>query len=182
MLVSEHTYKLVALEDPEGQWELVCGRLRQKPLMTIEHEETARALLAHLVRQLDPQQFTVGQNSGRLRVPSGNYRVPDVCVIPRTMVRRLLAQPRTFEVYDDPVPLVVEVWSPSTGAYDVEEKLREYQQRGDVEIWLIHPYDRTLTAWRRLADGTYERQIYSGGRVDPASLPGVSIDLDFLFE
>ncbi len=30
MPVSEQTYRVVALEDPEGQWELHRGRLREK--------------------------------------------------------------------------------------------------------------------------------------------------------
>jgi Uma2 family endonuclease len=54
-----------------------------------------------------------------------------------------------LEIYDEPLPLVAEVWSPSTGGYDVLAKLPEYRRRGDTEIWLLHPYERTLTAWRR---------------------------------
>jgi Uma2 family endonuclease len=44
-----------------------------------------------------------------------------------------------LELYVEPLPLVVEVWSPSTGQYDVDEKLPEYQRRGDLEIWRFHP-------------------------------------------
>ena len=76
----------------------------------------------------------------------------------------LLDQQDVLEVYDQPLPLVVEVWSRSTGDYDVEEKLAVYQQRGDLEIWRIHPYERTLTAWRRLPDGSYEETIHQRGQ------------------
>ena len=79
------------------------------------------------------------------------------------------------------MPLVVEVWSPSTGDYDVETKLQEYQRRGDLEIWRIHPYEQTLTAWRRQPDGSYTETLYRGGRVQPVALPNVTIDLDDLF-
>ena len=88
---------------------------------------------------------------------------------------------RTLEVYEEALPLVVEVWSPSTGAYDVEVKLLEYQRRGDLEIWLIHPYERTLTAWIRQPDGAYAEAIYREGVVRPSALPGVEIDLVSLF-
>jgi len=82
-----------------------------------------------------------------LGVPGGNYRIPDVCVIPREAVRRRRREyPAALEVYDEPMVLVVEVWSPSTGESDIDDKLKEYQRRGDLEIWLIHPYERTLTA------------------------------------
>jgi len=83
--------------------------------------------------------------------------------------------------YEDPVPLVVEVWSPSTGDYDVEEKLREYQRRGDVEIWRIHPYEHTLTVWRLQTDGNYSETLSRAGQVQLAALPNASIDLDALF-
>ena len=183
MPVSAATYERVALEDDETKWELVCGRLVAKPPMTTEHDETARKLLRRLVLQLPEAEFAVDKEGPKLRVPSGNYRIPDVCVIQRTLVRRRGAEfPRQLEVYEQPMPLVVEVWSPSTGDTDVTEKLREYQQRGDLEIWRVHPYERTLTAWRRQPDGSYTETHYAGGTVRPASLPGVVIDLGGLFD
>ena len=87
-----------------------------------------------------------------------------------------------LEVYDQPLPLVVEVWSRSTGDYDVEEKLAVYQQRGDLEIWRIHPYERTLTAWRRQPDGSFEQSVHHDGIISPAALPSVEIDLAALFD
>jgi Uma2 family endonuclease len=80
------------------------------------------------------------------------------------------------------MPLVVEVWSPSTGDYDVEQRLREYQQRGDLEIWRIHPYERTLTSWRHQPDGSYLQLDYRDGIIEPAALPGVAIELARLFD
>ena len=73
------------------------------------------------------------------------------------------------------------MWSRSTGDYDVEEKLAVYQQRGDLEIWRIHPYERTLTAWRRLPDGSYDETIHHEGVTRPTALPSVEIDLAALF-
>jgi Uma2 family endonuclease len=37
------------------------------------------------------------------------------------------------------VPLVVEVWSASTGDDDIEAKIPVCQARGDQEIWRIPP-------------------------------------------
>jgi Uma2 family endonuclease len=72
-----------------------------------------------------------------------------------------------LEIYDEPLPLVA--------------KLPEYRRRGDTEIWLLHPYERTLTAWRRQTDGEYIESVYHGGVVLPMALPGVTVDLDALF-
>ena len=182
MPVSEQTFRQLAWEDPEGQWELECGRPRQKPAMTADHNRTATYLGALLITQLDRSQFEVRVNSGHVRRSETNYYIPDVIVIPRAMVRPFDGRADLLEVYTRPLPLVVEVWSPSTGDYDQDSKLPEYQRRGDREIWRIHPFDRTLTAWRRQPNGSYTEMLYTGGTVQPVALPGVTIDLKSLFE
>ncbi|MGI8551563.1 MAG: Uma2 family endonuclease [Dehalococcoidia bacterium] len=183
MPISEATYERVALEDREGRWELVCGRLRRKPGMTVEHYDVMRALIRRLITQVEEGEFAVSMESPRLRISTGTYFLPDVCVIPRAAVQRKRRETSgRLEVYDEPMPLVVEVWSPSTGEYDVNDKLREYQWRGDLEIWRIHPYERTLIAWRHQPDGSYSETLYRGGTVQPVALPGVTIELERLFE
>jgi len=177
MPINFDTYRRVALEDPEGKWELDCGRLREKPPMTMKHNRTERRLERMLMQQLPEEEWEIGET--RLRISTGTYYVPDLTVLPRFLVDSF--PEGEFEVYTEPVPLVVEIWSPSTGEYDVEEKLREYQLRGDLEIWRIHPYERTLTAWRRQPDGSYADHVYRSGIVRPASLPDTAIDLDRLF-
>src|SRR5688572_14952562 len=62
MPVSELTFRTVALEDPEGQWELHCGRLREKPAMSTEHNYIARGLTIDLQRQPDRNAFEVSHN------------------------------------------------------------------------------------------------------------------------
>lgn len=182
MPVSAETYEQLALEDGDVKWELVCGRLREKPGMTAQHYSVMRTLARGLVLQLGTE-FQVAQESGRLRISTGTYYVPDVCVIPTEYVQQARRErARRLEIYDEAIPLVVEVWSPSTGTYDVDAKLKEYQLRGDLEIWRIHPYDQTLTAWGRQPDGSYAETHYTGGTVQPATLPGVAIDLPALFE
>ena len=182
MPVTEKTYHQVALEDPQGHWELHCGALRQKPDMTVEHNYIVTRLFARLVQQLDQHEFDIRANMGRLRRSPESYYIPDVFVVPMSFVRPHRGRSDVLEVYEAPLPLVIEVWSPSTGDYDVDAKLPEYQRRGDLEIWRIQPYERTLTAWRRQNDGSYTETIHTAGAVEPAALPGVRIDLDTLFD
>jgi Uma2 family endonuclease len=179
--VSAQTYRQLAVEDPDGQWELHCGSLRQKPLMTVEHNHVMTRLLVWLAQQLNDDEYTVRSDSGRVRASGESYFIPDVLVIPMRLVRPLRRRRDALEAYAEPLPLVVEVWSPSTGDYDVEAKLPEYQRRGDLEIWRGHPYDHTLTSWRRQPDGSYLEGSYTHGAVEPVALPGVAIDLDALF-
>ena len=182
MPVSEERYIQLALEDPEGNWELVDGCPRKKPFMTWEHGHIARELTFVLNLQLDRSEWEVVHDSGKVRRNERNYFQPDVCVVPMELIRRTFTRPGMFEAYAEPLPLVVEVWSTSTGRYDVRRKLATYRERGDLEIWLGRPYNRTITIWRRQPDGTYAERTEKGGRVQPSSLPNVTIDFDALFE
>jgi len=182
MPLTQATYERVALEDPEGQWELHRGKLREKPSMSVGHNYTMTYLGAQFLQQLDPAQFEVRINAGRARRADETYYIPDVAILPVGLVGPLRDRWDILEVYDAPLPLVVEVWSPSTGGYDVDAKLPEYRRRGDQEIWRLHPRERTLTAWRRRDDGGYDEAIYRGGIVEPIALPGVRIDLDALWQ
>ena len=76
---------------------------------------------------------------------------------------------------------MIEIWSPSTGHYDIDEKIPGYQARGDLEIWRVHPYEHTIRVWRKRADGSYVESVHRGGELRPESLPGVVIDLGMLF-
>jgi Uma2 family endonuclease len=181
MPVSEQTFQAVALEDPEGQWELHCGRLREKPAMTHEHNYVVRRLDDVLKPQLDSRKFQVSRNEARLRISPEHYYIPDLCVIPLALLLPNRAR-RELEVYATPLPLVVEIWSPSTGTYDVDVKVREYQRRGDPDIWRIHPYERSLTANRRQPDGTYTESVHRNGKVQTSGSPTLTVDLDTLFD
>ena len=182
MPVSEETYERVALEDPDGQWELHCGTLRSKPGMTTRHNRTGGLLGFRLQQQLELHHYLVGVDSARVRISETRTYIPDVAVIPRALADQMdRDQPARLEVYRDPLPLIVEVWSPSTGKEDLDEKLPGYRQRGDAEIWLLRLQERRLIASVREPDGSYSEHIYEGGAIQPRALPNVSIDLDELF-
>ena len=178
--ISTQAYLRLALRDPDGHWELHHGTPWEKPGMSFTHNHLWLRLSILLDQQLDRDVYEVGANGGRVRISADQYYIPDVFVVPVALTTELRQRADILEAYEAPLPLVVEVWSPSTGAYDIAKKVAGYQQRGDQEIWHIHPYDKTLTAWRRQPDGTYTETSYRGGPIEPASLPGVVIDLDAL--
>lgn len=178
VMMSEEAYREFALGDPQSQWELVDGQVREIPGMSADHSDVAMNVVEQLLPQLDRREYVVRLGQARLRVSATTYYIPDVAVIPTALVRPLRGNPRALDAYADPVPLVVENWSPSTGAYDVGKKIPDYRRRGDHEIWFIHPCTRTLTAWRRQPDGMYTETIHREGTIAPASLPGVHLDLD----
>ena len=180
--ISEQEYRELPLHDSDRLWELWDGVPREKPLMSMKHEDVASYLGAALISQLDRRQYRVNINGGRTRLSPRSYYIPDVVVIPAAYKLPFEDDPRAFNDFAEPLPLVVGIWSPSTGAYDFETKLQGYREHGGTEIWFIHPYQRTLTAWRRQPDGSYAEETHRGGVVPVASLPGVVIDFDTLLD
>lgn len=181
MPVTQETFQSLVLEDTDGRWELHHGRLREKPLMSVGHNEAAWELADQLSQQLSSRQYRVFQNRGNFRAPNGSSFVPDVAIVPIDMILRLRETPRQFEVYDDPVLFVAEFWSPRTGTYDIDIKFPAYQLRGDAEIWRVPPFDHVVTIWRRKGDGTYDETTLQGGHINLHALPQVTIDVEHLF-
>ncbi len=180
--ISEQEYRELALSEDGRLWELWDGVPREKPLMSMKHDNVSFYLGLALANQLDRSVYRVNVNGGKTRHSPRNYYIPDVVVIPAAFQIPFEHDYRAFNAFAEPLPLVVEVWSPSTGHYDFATKLQAYRERGDAEIWFIHPYERTLTAWRRQVDESYAEELYRGGIVPIASLPGVVIDVDELLD
>jgi Uma2 family endonuclease len=181
MPITAETYRLIALEDPEGRWELHRGSLREKPSMSYDHNYSMIELGTQLRIQINPKEFEVRINAGRVSRIDETFYIPDVYVIPKDFTLKFRGQYDLLEIYEAALPFVVEIWSGSTGDYDIDAKLPEYQRRGDHEIWRLHPYERSLTRWRRQTDGSYDKDVIQGGRVTLSALTNVTIDLDALF-
>jgi Uma2 family endonuclease len=181
MAITQELFQAVALADPESRWELIRGRLREKPEMATEHNHLMRELAWELRSQIDRAAYVVSMNAGRLALSDETRAIPDIFVIEAARVAESRRRRDPLEIYAEPVLLVVEIWAPSTGRFDVDSKIPEYIHRGDHEVWRLHPDEKTLKGWRRLADGTYEEFLVAHGIVQPIALPGVRIDLDRLF-
>jgi Uma2 family endonuclease len=178
--ISEEAYQKFVLSGVDGSWELHDGRLVEKPAMTFRHGQIPILLGHFLLSQLDRDAYPVVSEL-RVRRSSATVFMPDLLVVPTSYSEEIRDRP-VLAIFSDPLPLVVEVWSPTTGDYDVDAKVPVYQQRGDLEIWRIHPYERTLTSWQRQPDGSYQETIHRGGIVTPVALSGVAIDLETLFQ
>ena len=109
--------------------------------MSFGHNRVLRKLGRLLYQQLDPAEFDLSINASRVHQPDEISYIPDLAVIPIALAEAFRERWDTLEVYRDPLPLVVEVWSPTTGAYDIEAKILGYQARGDREIWRVQPFN-----------------------------------------
>ena len=172
---------LALLEGTDGRRELYDGELREKPQMSFGHNDTLDVLVDQVKSQLSRNLHRVRYNSAHLTVPNGNSYIPDLVIVPVSAFEDFLSNRRRFERYADPMPFVVEIWSPSTGSYDVDRKIPGYQARSDLEIWRIHPFDQVVLNWRRQDDGRYVESEARGGTIALHALPDVTIDLDALW-
>ena len=180
MVATQLDFERFVLDHPGPTWELHRGQVREKPPMVLGHERAQYGLFYQLLGQLDPAEYEIRAGAGRV-AGATSYYVPDLFVLPTAHFAALSGQERVFHFYRETLPLVVEFWSPSTGVYDIDEKIPEYIARGDREIWRLHPFARTLKAWRRREDGGYDEVEFTGGTVELHALPGVTVDLDALF-
>lgn len=176
--LTKHDYERFILSGVEGQWELHDGRLVEKPGMSWKHLDLSFELGHQLRLQLDRDHYRVFIE-GRVLRHESTILQPGLLVVPTEYGDRI-AEHQPLAVLPAPLPLVVEVWSPSTGEYDLDTKIPVYIDRGDQEVWRIHPYERTLTRWVRQPDGSYVELLHRDGMVALAAFPGVVIDLDQL--
>ncbi len=179
--LTEAEYIQLVFASPDRQLELYDGEVREKPGVSWEHGNVAFRLGLLLGNQLDFRQFRVATNDWRLRPAPGSLYIPDLVVVPTSYGEEFKERPGTLAIFRDPLPLVVEIWSRSTGDYDVNVKIPEYKRRGDREIWRMQPFEGSITVWRRQPDGSYDETLYREGVIRPASLAGVAIDVAELF-
>ena len=108
--LSEAEYERFVFAHLDHTWELVEGQLREKPGMSWEHDDIV-SLLGHLLQlQLDRSEFRVRIYS-RIRRPPGNVFVPDLLVVPTQFGDEFRGRPGVLATFNQPLPLVVEVWS-----------------------------------------------------------------------
>jgi Uma2 family endonuclease len=181
MDVSVKTFEQLALEDGDARWELDRGVLRQKPDMSMQHNRAMFELGFQIRSQVLTDVFSVRVNGSHLALGGDSFYIPDVCVVPVELEREFEGAADRLETYALPLPFVAEVWSPSTGSYDVTTKLQRYQLRGDAEIWLVHPFEYTVRAWIRRENTGYEERQYRDGSISLIAVPDVQIDIDALF-
>jgi Uma2 family endonuclease len=97
-------------------------------------------------------------------------RLPDVAVVPVAAVEAALEQSAVLTVA---AILIVEVVSDSTATQDYREKVREYQQKGILEYWIVDPDPfgaakyigspkRPTVSIYSLVDGEYQVQRLQG--------------------
>ncbi|MFN8533060.1 MAG: Uma2 family endonuclease [Dehalococcoidia bacterium] len=105
---------------------------------------------------------------------SRSGRQPDVMVVLTEHLDRL---ERTFLL--GPPDLAIEIVSPESQRRDRVEKLREYEQAGIPECWLLDPERRDATFFVLGSDGRYLPAQTPGGVFESRVLAGLKLPVEW---
>ena len=170
----------------EERWELIDGEAYDmSPAPSRWHQRISIELVRQIANFLSGKKCEVYSAPFDVRLPEADEDDSETMTV---------VQP-DIVVICDPAKLddrgcrgapdfVVEILSPFTASKDQIEKLALYQKHGVKEYWIVHPTDNLLTARLLGKDGRYGiPKIYEGmGRLEVATLPGLTIDLDAVFQ
>jgi Uma2 family endonuclease len=138
---------------PDPDVEYVDGELREKSVIQTIHSRLQSILSTWFENHAEEWGVLPGVEA-RVRVTSTRVRLPDVVVDkagpwPPVMV--------------DPPLIAIEVLSPSDSFTELAEKLRDYEEMGIPNIWIIDPQVRR--SW------SYEGSLIERNRLTVADSP-----------
>jgi len=161
------------LPEAEGIEEVVNGEIRKMPPHRILHADTVENLADLLKASIDQRSAQVRVSTFGLVIRRDplTTRVPGIAVFIRKNVVEM-------DGYIHSAPeLIVEVLSPANTRAEREEKLKDYESLGVLEVWVVSPEARTveilLPEKGRLATAAVVRE----GNLKPIHFPGAVVDI-----
>jgi Uma2 family endonuclease len=177
------TEEFLALPDNGTERWLIAGELREKPL-TVRNRFHSKAMantskfLGNWRDQLPEPRGDVlcGEAGVQLsRNPDSTFGIDVMYVSPEVTAR----QSDETTLIDGLPLLAVEILSPNDTVEEIHEKVNEFLTAGVALVWVINPYDHTVTIYRPKSVPTLvnESQELIG---DPV-LPGFRVPVADLF-
>ena len=136
--------------DEETRAELIDGEIIIMPPATIRHSRTSDMILTLTRLFVEAQGLGEVFSNAGMRLGEQRY-VPDVAFVASAHADRL--QGTHIAGAAD---LVVEVISPSTAGRDWGSKMRDYEQYGVQEYWLLNPVVEQISAFVLDSAGKYQ--------------------------
>lgn len=140
--------------------ELINGELREKAAPTKLHG-FVQAMLGYWFALYMKDWSVAPASKVRTRVRPGNFRIPDVIVVP--------IPTELTKTQDEPPLIVIEILSDDDKVSDLQKRAGDLHAMGVEHIWLIDPEQRSASVW---TDGAYWKP-----EARP-SVPGTPIHLD----
>ncbi len=148
---------LAAEEMALGKNEYVDGLVRAMTGATLRHNRIAMNCGYWLMRALSGQKCQPFNSDTKLRLrigASARFYYPDLQVV-------CDSNPPTSVYQDSPV-LIIEVLSPSTRSYDLDEKMNAYLQIPSLQCYTVLEQHQPAAIVMRRSDGGFLRQVVEG--------------------
>ncbi len=157
--------------DEEPKAELIDGEIITMPPATIRHSRTSDMILTLTRLFVEAQGLGEVFSNAGMRLGEQRY-VPDVAFVASAHADRM--QETHIAGAAD---LVVEVISPSTAGRDWGSKMRDYEQYGVQEYWLLNPVVEQINAYVLDSAGKYQPLAPdAAGRYHSQVLPGFFVE------
>jgi Uma2 family endonuclease len=163
----------------QSEWELLESEKEDMP--TFEHGMICTRLSFYL------GGYVLSHKLGEVVDSSVEYRFfdkkqkklsryPDVSFIKQERL------PKNIRTYPEVAPdLAVEVASPSDRDYEIEARVREYQQANVKLVWVIHPYSQTIDVYRLASGSRLQRYVGDDELEGEDVLPGFKLKVSDIF-
>ena len=164
-----------AAMEGETSYELVEGRLVEKPDVALWHDFLLMRLARRLAQYLEDHRLgEVVTSAAKVKISAMGGRMPDIMFLPFAMYD-LVGK----NLFKGVPPLVIEILSPSTERTDRVAKRREYAGLGIGQYWIVDLPARTVEVYE-LRDDAYALAATAEGNdvFRPSLFPGLEIPLD----
>jgi Uma2 family endonuclease len=160
---------LLKLPSGEARYELVKGELLTMSPAGSEHGAiifNLSILLGQFIRANMLGQGFGAETGFKLASNPDTVRAADIAFVRRERIPEAGLPKNFWEIAPD---LAVEVLSPGDSFEEVVAKVEEWLAAGSLEVWVVSPKRRNVTAYRSLTDvRTYsEKDELEGGEVVP---------------
>ena len=188
-LAGTYTYADYLTWQCDQMAELIQGKIyKMSPAPSTGHQRVSMELSRQIANYLRGKkcQVFVAPFDVRLPISSSKKRnkeiktvvQPDICVVCDPL------KIDTLGCLGAP-DWIIEILSPHTSQKDLREKFDVYEKSGVKEYWVIHPSEQTVLVY--ILDETKKyalilKPYVKGDKVAPYSLPGLTIDLEQVFE
>lgn len=166
----------------EGRWELIEGRVYDmSPAPSQVHQAMVLALAVQLWLFFEQHPCRVFVAPFDVRLPEGDEADDEVATVVQPDLTVICDKDKLDSHGCRGAPRwIIEVIEPSTAARDQIDKLQLYERHGVRDYWLVHPFDRLVTMYRRGKDGRYKRPVVHklAGKYKSEWYRGLKIDWD----
>ncbi len=168
--------------EPDGHYEVVAGRVQEKPPMGAFEGDVASLLTVILGGFVKAQRLgrVVSEMLFRLDPATGLSRRPDLAFLSyeRWPAGRRALREAAWEVVPD---VAIEVISPTNLANDTQDKIHDYFRAGVRAVWVIYPRNELIHVYDSPTSIRVLR-AESGDDLDGgAVVPGFKLALNTLF-